>query len=52
MINFEDKIKECLKNKKSVELKVYRNLKSEILKFKTQKNAPEYTEVQEIWSYQ
>ena len=48
MINFEDKIKECLKNKKSVELKVYRNLKSEILKFKTQKNAPEYTEVQEL----
>jgi uncharacterized protein YqeY len=48
MINFEDKIKECLKNKKSVELKVYRNLKSEILKFKTQKNAPEYTEAQEL----
>lgn len=37
-------IKEALKEKKTVELKVYRNLKAEILKVKTQKNAPEITD--------
>lgn len=52
MIDFEEKIKNSLKAKDTVKLKVFRNLKSEILKFKTQKNAPEYTEAQEIWSYQ
>lgn len=48
MINFEEEIKNSLKAKDTVKLKVFRNLKSEILKFKTQKNAPEYTEVQEL----
>ena len=48
MLNIDNLIKEALKAKKPVELKVYRNLKSDILAFKTQKNAPEYTEEQEI----
>ena len=37
-------IKDSLKNKKAVELKVYRNLKADIIAFKTQKNAPEYND--------
>lgn len=48
MLNIDNLIKEALKAKKPVDLKVYRNLKSDILAFKTQKNAPEYTEEQEI----
>ena len=48
MINIDELIKESLKNKKTVELKVFRNLKAEIMAFKTQKNAPEYTEASEI----
>lgn len=44
MIEIDNLIKESLKNKQIVELKAYRNLKSEILKFKTQKNSPELTE--------
>ena len=42
MIEIDNLIKDALKNKQTVELKVYRNLKSDILTFKTQKNAPEY----------
>ena len=42
MLEIDNLIKEALKNKQTVELKVYRNLKSDILTFKTQKNAPEY----------
>lgn len=48
MIEIDSLIKDALKNKQTVELKVYRNLKSDILNFKTQKNAPEYTEASEI----
>jgi uncharacterized protein YqeY len=48
MLNIDELIKESLKAKKTVDLKVYRNLKADILAFKTQKNAPEYTEESEI----
>ena len=48
MIEIDNLIKEALKNKQSVELKVYRNLKADIMAFKTQKNAPEYNEASEI----
>lgn len=44
MINIDELIKDSLKNKKTVELKVFRNLKADIMAFKTQKNAPEFTE--------
>lgn len=47
MIEIDNLIKESLKNKQIVELKAYRNLKAEILKFKTQKNAPQYDEEHE-----
>lgn len=48
MINIDELIKDSLKNKKTAELKVYRNLKADIMAFKTQKNAPEYNEASEI----
>ena len=48
MINIDELIKDSLKNKKAAELKVYRNLKADIMAFKTQKNAPEYNEASEI----
>ena len=48
MIEIDNLIKDALKNKQTVELKVYRNLKSDIMAFKTQKNAPEYNEASEI----
>lgn len=48
MLNIDELIKNSIKNKDSVSLKVYRNLKSDILIFKTQKNAPEYNESAEI----
>lgn len=44
MLEIDNLIKEALKNKQTVELKVYRNIKADIMAFKTQKNAPEYTE--------
>lgn len=44
MLEIDNLIKESLKNKQTIELKAYRNLKADILKFKTQKNAPELTE--------
>ena len=40
MLNIDELIKESLKNKKTTDLKVYRILKSDIMAFKTQKNAP------------
>lgn len=43
MLNIDELIKSSLKNKDTIALKVYRNLKSDIMAFKTQKNAPEYT---------
>lgn len=48
MLNIDELIKESLKNKKSVDLKVYRNLKADIMAFKTQKNAPTYDEAAEL----
>ena len=48
MIEIDNLIKDALKNKQIVELKVYRNLKADIMAFKTQKNAPEYNETSEI----
>jgi uncharacterized protein YqeY len=48
MIEIDNLIKDALKNKQTVELKVYRNLKADIMSFKTQKNAPEYNEASEI----
>jgi uncharacterized protein YqeY len=48
MIEIDNLIKDALKNKHIVELKVYRNLKADIIAFKTQKNAPEYNEASEI----
>ena len=43
MLNLDELIKSSLKNKDTIALRVYRNLKSDIMAFKTQKNAPEYT---------
>ena len=48
MLNIDELIKESLKNKKISELKVYRNLKADIMAFKTQKNAPTYDEAAEL----
>ena len=48
MLNIDELIKESLKNKKSVDLKVYRNIKAEIMAFKTQKSAPVFNEAAEI----
>ena len=48
MLNIDELIKESLKNKKTSELKVYRNLKADIMAFKTQKNAPTYDEATEL----
>lgn len=48
MINIDELIKVSILNKNTIETKVFRELKSEILKFKTQKNAPEYTDSEEI----
>lgn len=48
MLNIDELIKESFKSQKSTELKVYRLLKSMITNFKTQKNAPEYTEAVEV----
>ena len=48
MLNIDELIKESLKNKKTSELKVYRNLKADIMAFKTQKNAPTYNEAAEL----
>lgn len=47
MLEIDKLIKESLKNKQNVDLKVYRNLKADIAAFKTQKNAPTYDEAQE-----
>lgn len=48
MLNIDELIKESLKNKKSVDLKVYRNIKAEIMAFKTQKGTPVFDEAAEI----
>ena len=48
MLNIDELIKDSLKNKKTTELKVFRMLKSDIMAFKTQKNAPVYDEAAEL----
>ena len=48
MLSIDELIKGSLKNKKTSELKVYRNLKADIMAFKTQKNAPTYDEAAEL----
>ena len=48
MLSIDELIKESLKNKKTMDLKVYRILKSDIMAFKTQKNAPVYDEAAEL----
>lgn len=48
MLDIDKLIKDSLINKKTVELKVYRNLKADIMAFKTQKNAPTYDEASEL----
>ena len=48
MLNIDELIKDSLKNKKTAELKVFRILKSDIMAFKTQKNAPVYDEAAEL----
>ena len=48
MLNIDELIKKSLKNKKSVDLKVYRNIKAEIMAFKTQKGTPVFDETAEI----
>ena len=48
MLNIDELIKESLKNKKTMDLKVYRILKSDLMAFKTQKNAPVYDEAAEL----
>lgn len=48
MLNIDELIKTSLKNKKTAKLKVFRNLKTDIMNFKTQKNAPKYDETSEL----
>ena len=48
MINIDKLILEALKNDDEVALRSARNLKSEILRFKTAKNAKPYTEAEEL----
>lgn len=48
MLNIDELIKNSYKEHKFAELRAYRNLKSMIMAFKTQKNAPEYTEASEV----
>lgn len=48
MLNIDELIKDSLKNKKTTKLKVFRILKSDIMAFKTQKNAPVYDEAAEL----
>lgn len=48
MLNIDECIKNSLKSKNEVELKVYRNLKAKILEFKTAKNAKPYTDEEEL----
>lgn len=52
MVNIDNLIKESLKNGDKDSLRAYRNLKTEFQKVKTSKNAPEWTEKQEIKTIQ
>lgn len=48
MLNIDELIKNSLKAQDTVALRVYRNLKTDIMAFKTQKNAPVYDEAAEL----
>ena len=48
MLNINELIKNSLKAQDTVALRVYRNLKTDIMAFKTQKNAPVYDEAAEL----
>ena len=48
MLNVDDLIKESMKSRNQTELRAYKNLKAEIQKVKTAKNAKPYTDVAEI----
>lgn len=48
MYNFDVFIKASMINKDAAGLRVYRNLKTEIMNFKTQKNAPKYDDATEL----
>ena len=43
MLDIDKLIKDSMMNKDAAGLRVYRNLKTDIMNFKTQKNAPDYT---------
>lgn len=48
MINIDELIKNAMKSRNKVELQAYQNLKAEIQKFKTAKNAKSYDEAAEL----
>lgn len=48
MLNFDVLIKASMITKDAAGLRVYRNLKTDIMNFKTQKNAPRYNDAEEI----
>lgn len=48
MINIDELISQAIKEKDNIKTKVYRNIKAEILKYKTSKNAKPYDEAAEI----
>ena len=48
MLNFDVLIKASMITKDAAGLRVYRNLKTDIMNFKTQKNAPRYDDAEEI----
>ena len=48
MLDLDSLIKVSLVNKDNVSLKVFRNLKTDVMVFKTQKNAPVYDEASEL----
>lgn len=43
MLDIDKLIKDSMMNKDAAGLRVYRNLKTDIMNFRTQKNAPDYT---------
>lgn len=48
MINIDELISQAIKEKDNTKTKVYRNIKAEILKYKTAKNAKPYDDIAEI----
>lgn len=48
MINIDELIKNAMKSRNKVELQAYQNLKAEIQRFKTAKNAKPYDEASEL----